>query len=1331
MSSPPTPLGTIGPYELRAELGQGGMGAVYRAYSHRHGREVALKLVRPGLVDVDDAARLVREGRLLSGLDHPFLVGFLDAGEHCGTPYLVMELVPGESLDRLLARDRCWEPERAVRLVRQLAEGAGELHRLGIVHRDLKPHNVLLDQRGSPQIADLGLARDDSLSRLTQTGVVLGTPAYMAPEQVQGQLASPASDVYALGVILFELLSGRLPFQETNQLALMQAQLEAAPPPLRSLRPDLGSDLAALVACCLAKDPGDRYPDGAALGAALAEVGFGSRSPAGRGAGRVAAVLTLALALGALASLLVGPSGPPAPGEAPPAADSGPAPSPELAALLADGDARLRRGDTGEAEAIYLAATERDPASAEAWAGYGRAASGEHRLGTARGRFERALRLDPHNTRALLGMALCCALTDRAAAEDYLRRAEASDPGSAYPALYRAQWLLNEDPAAAVPELERLAAAFPENTDVLTLLCGGLRVVGRAPESLRRAEEELARQDDPQLEAQRVYSLTAVGRPRAEVLAALESLRERYPGSLSVLSAGGDVILGWGDFERAAPWVAALRERFPQSPVSLEFYATLCLRRRWGLLRGLAAVEQAILEQPGELRLLKLALDLSEATRDFDRQVRYAGALLDEAPRDPELLRRLGQGAVGACEPRRAVEAFERLRALRPDDPWVTSSLWVQLASLEAFDRAEEVAAEALARAPSARQLSVYLHAARLGRGDLRSLEPLRELSRLGDRASLEANLVLLERCLQLGDLDGARACAQVLEDQGVEGPTSESLLGDEALARGRLHVAAERYETAFAFNPRCGEALLGLGEVYARAGGTAEARGLLELGVRLLERSGRFPSRLEPARARLRALDAAAGVELDAPLETCLAVGDAALEAYDQRTASLAFRAALSRSPTSGLAWAGLARVCGRRGFMRAAEALVRDALVHDPERPSTLVLASNLAQSAGRDEVAAELQARLETVDPQGPWTLYNRGELAWIQQDETRAQAAFQAAYARFPRERELVQGVAMFHLERGDFAEVQQIAEAYARATGTPALSLELAKALAGLEQPERALAAAHETLAWAPSHAAGLLLLGSLEDRRGERERAAEFFRRGLEQDPLQPLVRARLVAFAAEAGDAARALEEAALAWGVTPDALRLRVAVQLSDALLAAPSTVPAALDYAERACALEPSSAPARAQRGKVRRRLSDLEGALADFRFVLERDPTHTGALLVCGESALATLDRVGALELSERLLRVAPRDWRAQNLRGRVLLVFVGVEPAWESLLRAAELAPSVPEALFPVVDAGARLEKWATVRDYARRLLALEPPASETLRRLAEERLQRAREALGE
>ncbi|MCA8925915.1 MAG: serine/threonine protein kinase, partial [Planctomycetes bacterium] len=253
------------------------MGVTYRAWSEAHGREVALKLCAPGLATAEECARLVREGRLLAEVDHPFVVGALDAGEHLGVPYLVMELVEGETLAERLRSGGPFTPQAGARLVRQIAEGVGELHRRGIVHRDLKPENVLLDRRGSPRVCDLGVARGEALSRLTETGAVLGTPAFLAPEQARGEAVGPPADVYALGVLLFVVLTGSPPF--TGSLPqVLEAQASAAPPGLLSRCPLASRELAAVVACCLEKDPADRYRTADELAAALAPLAHGARS---------------------------------------------------------------------------------------------------------------------------------------------------------------------------------------------------------------------------------------------------------------------------------------------------------------------------------------------------------------------------------------------------------------------------------------------------------------------------------------------------------------------------------------------------------------------------------------------------------------------------------------------------------------------------------------------------------------------------------------------------------------------------------------------------------------------------------------------------------------------------------------------------------------------------------------------------------------------------------------------------------------------------------------------------------------------------------------------
>ena len=249
-------------YRVIAELGRGQMGVVYRAAQLALSREVALKL--PNMEDGDGAARFLRESRLLASLSHPNLVRVLDAGLASGRPYLVLELVVGQPLSALLrARGTLPAPE-AVGLVCQVAEGLAEAHRAGIVHRDVKPENILVTTAGVAKLADFGLARpvEGDGGGLTMPGLLLGTPNYLAPEVVLGDAPAPSSDLYALGVVLFELLAGRPPFAGGSLRELLAKQVGEPPPRLARFADDVPEEVERTMCHLLAKTPVGR-PAGA------------------------------------------------------------------------------------------------------------------------------------------------------------------------------------------------------------------------------------------------------------------------------------------------------------------------------------------------------------------------------------------------------------------------------------------------------------------------------------------------------------------------------------------------------------------------------------------------------------------------------------------------------------------------------------------------------------------------------------------------------------------------------------------------------------------------------------------------------------------------------------------------------------------------------------------------------------------------------------------------------------------------------------------------------------------------------------------------------------
>ena len=258
-------------YEIVGEVGRGGMGVVYKARHLALNRDVALKMVLGDVrADSKELARFLTEAEAAAAVDHPYVARVYEAGEADGRPYLALEYLPGGSLADRLKAGRL-PPAEAAAVVRKVAAGVAAAHALGIVHRDLKPGNVLLDAGGEPKVTDFGLAKRGLGAGLTRTRAVMGTPAYMAPEQAAGRtkMVGPAADVYALGVILYEALAGRRPFVADTTDELLARVIAGDPDPLGPQVPGLPRDLELITAKSLAKAPADRYPTAAELAADL------------------------------------------------------------------------------------------------------------------------------------------------------------------------------------------------------------------------------------------------------------------------------------------------------------------------------------------------------------------------------------------------------------------------------------------------------------------------------------------------------------------------------------------------------------------------------------------------------------------------------------------------------------------------------------------------------------------------------------------------------------------------------------------------------------------------------------------------------------------------------------------------------------------------------------------------------------------------------------------------------------------------------------------------------------------------------------------------------
>ena len=267
--------GTIfaGRYEIIEELGAGGMGQVYRAFDKKIEEEVALKLIRPEIAaEKRTVERFRNEIKTARKITHKNVCRTHDLGEEGRALYITMEYVRGEDLKSVIRRMRALTVGTAVSIARQVAEGLGEAHRLGIVHRDLKPGNIMIDKEGNAKIMDFGIARSLARAGTTAEGAIIGTPEYMSPEQVEGKPADQRADIYSLGIILFEMVTGRPPFEGETSLAVAHKhRYEPAPDP-RTINPQLPADLGRLILRCLEKEREKRFQTTEELLADLASI---------------------------------------------------------------------------------------------------------------------------------------------------------------------------------------------------------------------------------------------------------------------------------------------------------------------------------------------------------------------------------------------------------------------------------------------------------------------------------------------------------------------------------------------------------------------------------------------------------------------------------------------------------------------------------------------------------------------------------------------------------------------------------------------------------------------------------------------------------------------------------------------------------------------------------------------------------------------------------------------------------------------------------------------------------------------------------------------------
>ena len=252
----------LGHYDIVAELGRGGMGVVYKGHETSLNRYVAIKVLADALAhDESVKERFLREARSMAALNDPHIIQIYFIGEDDGQTYFVMEFVDGESLGSVLKRESKLTPEQAAKIIHQTAQGLATAHDKGVIHRDIKPGNLMLTSRGMVKIADFGIAlsTQDFSKKLTSTGEFVGTPGYLSPEVCQGKPVDQRSDIFSLGIVLFECLAGRMPFTDESPLGLMLEVVKAQIPDVCSLNKDVDAELSRILSKMVAKEPTDRY----------------------------------------------------------------------------------------------------------------------------------------------------------------------------------------------------------------------------------------------------------------------------------------------------------------------------------------------------------------------------------------------------------------------------------------------------------------------------------------------------------------------------------------------------------------------------------------------------------------------------------------------------------------------------------------------------------------------------------------------------------------------------------------------------------------------------------------------------------------------------------------------------------------------------------------------------------------------------------------------------------------------------------------------------------------------------------------------------------------
>jgi tetratricopeptide (TPR) repeat protein/tRNA A-37 threonylcarbamoyl transferase component Bud32 len=490
---------TLGKYELQERLGRGGMAEVYKAHHPELDRLVAIKILHPHLADEPDfITRFRREAQAIAQLRHPHIVQVFDFDTDNGQPYMVMEYLPGrslkDSLDERFARGERLPVDAVLNLFRDLLGAVQYAHAQGMIHRDLKPANVIERPDGRAVLTDFGIARLLSAHKLTATGESFGSPAYMSPEQSLGEAADARSDIYALGVMLYECLTGQIPYEGETTLAVLNQHVNGPIPSACAARPELPAVFDAIIATAMAKDPADRYQSADEMWAALAAVESSAKvttQPTTRPAPprRIGvARRRLSIVGGLLVLVLIGLAVVVTPRLIQQS---------QINQALEEGQARLAAGDMQLAADSFTAALALDPAHTAALLGRARAYEGLALIDDALADVEQVVTLAPSDPSGYIERARLSVQyqsPEPAVVLADLDRAVDLAPNDARAHFVRGWAILNfplidhaPDPAAALGDLRRAVELQPQDAEAQFTLARALLASDRAAEGVEAA----------------------------------------------------------------------------------------------------------------------------------------------------------------------------------------------------------------------------------------------------------------------------------------------------------------------------------------------------------------------------------------------------------------------------------------------------------------------------------------------------------------------------------------------------------------------------------------------------------------------------------------------------------------------------------------------------------------------------------------------------------------------------------------------------------------------------------------------------------------------------